>query len=236
MRSVELGSFLKGIIFDLDGVLTDTSRYHYLAWKSIADNLGIPFDVKINERLKGVDRMASLEIILEKSTAGYSQKDKLRITEAKNNYYLGLINSISPADLYPGVKRLFEEIKANEIRTALGSASKNAAVIIKRLGIEHYFDEIVDANLINKSKPDPEIFIRAADMIGLKHFECAVVEDSAAGIRAAGSAGMLAVGIGKKENLPGANLIYPCIADLKPSDLELYASTAQNRYVYGLAD
>lgn len=211
---------IKGIIFDLDGVLTDTSRYHYLAWKHISDDMGVYFDGVINERLKGVDRTTSLEIILERSAIEYTLEEKRKIADTKNEYYLKLISEISQADLYPGVNELLEEIKAKKIKTALGSASKNASIIIKKLGIEHYLDGIVDANLINKGKPDPEIFITAADMIGLKYEECAVIEDSVAGITAAKSAGMIAVGIGKKEYLSDADIVYPNIKDMKLYDIE----------------
>jgi len=213
---------INGIIFDLDGVLTDTSRYHYLAWKHIAHDMGVYFNGVINERLKGVDRTTSLEIILERSAIEYTIEEKRKIADTKNEYYLKLIDGISQSDLYPGVNELLEEIKAKEIKAALGSASKNALIIIKKLGIEQYFDGIVDANLINKGKPDPEIFITAADMIGLKYEECAVIEDSAAGIKAAKSAGMIAVGIGKKKYLSDADIIYPEIKDMKLYDIECH--------------
>jgi beta-phosphoglucomutase len=212
-------SKIEGIIFDLDGVLTDTSRFHYIAWKRIADELGIYFDEKINERLKGVDRLTSFEIILERSIRPFTSEEKEKFADQKNNHYLELIKNISPLDLYPGVTELLEQIKAKGIKLALGSASKNALAIIKKLEIEIYFDAVVDANKIIKGKPDPEIFITAADLLGLRSGRCAVLEDSAAGVLAARSAGMLAVGIGDKSILNNADLIYPNIKDVVLEDI-----------------
>lgn len=212
-------SRIEGIIFDLDGVLTDTSRFHYIAWKHIADELGIYFDEEINERLKGVDRLTSFEIILEKSSRAFTREEKEVFADQKNNYYLELIKNISPSDLYPGVVDLLKKMKINGLKVALGSASKNALSIIKKLEIERYFDVVVDANKITKGKPDPEIFITAADMLGLRNGRCAVLEDSAAGITSARSAGMLAVGIGDKSLLNRADLVYANIKDVKLEDI-----------------
>ncbi len=212
-------SRIEGIIFDLDGVLTDTSRFHYIAWKHIADELGIYFDEEINERLKGVDRLTSFEIILEKSSRAFTREEKEVFADQKNNYYLELIKNISPSDLYPGVIDLLKQIKINGLKVALGSASKNALAIIRKLEIERYFDVVVDANKITKGKPDPEIFITAADMLGLRNGRCAVLEDSAAGITSARSAGMLAVGIGDKSLLNRADLVYANIKDIRLEDI-----------------
>lgn len=199
---------IKGYIFDLDGVLVDTSRYHYIAWRHIADEIGVYFDETINERLKGVDRLASLEILLERSNRIYNQEEKEEIAKRKNEDYLKSISRITPDDLYPGVEALMKRMKNMGIKIALGSASKNARAIIEKLKIVHFFNEIVDANKIVKSKPDPEIFVRAADSLGLGYQECAVVEDSIAGLISARSAGMFAIGIGRKDILSLADIVY----------------------------
>ena len=211
---------IKGVIFDLDGVLTCTADYHYVAWKRVADELGVYFDRTINERLKGIDRIASLEIMLERSENHYTPEEKMKIAGRKNGYYLELIGKITPKDLYPGVLELLERIKAGGIKTALGSASRNAFEITAKLGIKDYFDAIVDANRINRGKPDPEIFITAAEMMGLKCSDCAVVEDSTAGIKAAKAAGMTAVAIGRPEQFPGADLVYSETGELDLDDID----------------
>ena len=212
---------VKGVIFDLDGVLTNTSRFHYLAWKRIADELGIHFDEMINERLKGVDRAGSLDIILEKSEKAYRQDEKKQLLEVKNGYYLELLRGISPDDLFPETAKLLAKLKGGGIKLALGSMSKNAYEVIRRLSIGHFFDVIADAGRIGKSKPDPEIFITAAELMGLKCCECAVVEDSAAGIAAAKAAGMTAIGIGNRDCLHSADIVFSETRDMIYCDIRL---------------
>jgi len=196
------------IIFDLDGVLTDTSRLHYKAWKKLADEMNIYFDESINERLKGVSRKESLEIILELSKNSYSEQEKEKLAETKNTYYKEMIESLGPQDLYLGVEELLQDIKSRQLKTVLASASKNASFIINRLGIEKYFDYIVDANYIKNGKPDPEIFINGAEKVQANPENCIVIEDSIAGLIAAKRAGMIAVGIGNSELLDYADFIF----------------------------
>ena len=205
----------RGVIFDLDGVITDTARYHYLAWKKLADELGIYFDEVINERLKGVSRLESLEIILEKSDKKYSQEEKEYYANKKNEYYKEMIKRITPQDLLPGVERFIEELKKRGIKTAIASVSKNAFTVVENLKIKDKFDYIVDANEIKHGKPDPEIFLNAAKHLGIPPERCIGIEDSAAGITAIKRAGMYAVGVGNPETVKEADLI---LKDLSETD------------------
>lgn len=187
----------KGIIFDLDGVLVHTDMFHYKAWKIIADALGIYFDEKINNRLRGVSRMDSLDIILEGykgTTLTYAEKEKL--ASDKNREYRKMLEELSPADMEEGGIKLLDYLCENGIKMAVGSSSKNAPYIIKRLDIEDYFDAVSDGNNISKSKPDPEVFLKAADMLSLKPEDCLVVEDAIAGVDAAINGGFDCAGIG----------------------------------------
>lgn len=204
-----------GVIFDLDGVITDTARYHYLAWKKLADELGIYFDETINERLKGISRIESFEIILEKSDRKYSQEEKEYYANKKNEYYKEMIKNITPNDLLPGVVEFIDELKKRNIKTAIASVSKNAFAVIENLRIIDKFDYIVDANEIKNGKPDPEIFLNAAKNIGISPEKCIGIEDSAAGITAIKRAGMFAVGVGNPETVKDADLI---LKDLSNAD------------------
>ena len=205
----------RGVIFDLDGVITDTARYHYLAWKKLADELGIYFDEVINERLKGVSRLQSLEIILEKSDKKYSQEEKEYYANKKNEYYKEMIKRITPEDLLPGVERFIEELKKRGIKIAIASVSTNAFTVVENLKIRDQFDYIVDANEIKHGKPDPEIFLNAAKHLGIPPEKCIGIEDSAAGITAIKKAGMFAVGVGNPETVKEADLI---LKDLSEAD------------------
>ncbi len=187
---------LKGVIFDLDGVITDTAKYHYLAWKTLSDDLGIYFDEVINQQLKGVSRMASLNIILQKSNKIYTDDEKLALAEKKNKLYLKLLKSLKPTDILPGIPAFLAELKKDNKKIALGSASKNALIILKYLNIEQLFDTIVCGLDTKKSKPDPEVFLLGAKRLGLLPSECLVIEDAAAGIEAALNGNMKAIGIG----------------------------------------
>ncbi|HHV98915.1 MAG TPA: beta-phosphoglucomutase [Clostridiaceae bacterium] len=198
---------LKAILFDLDGVIVDTAKYHYLAWKKLADREGIYFDEKINERLKGVSRMASLEIILERSTRAYSEQEKLEMTEIKNNWYREMIEQLRPDEILPGVIDFLNSLKMNGIKCAICSASKSAAFIIDKLGITQYFDTIVGGQDITKSKPDPEVFLVAAERLNTLPAECVVFEDAYAGIEGAKRAGMKAVGLGDPNILTNADIV-----------------------------
>ena len=167
----------QGIIFDLDGVLCSTDEYHYRAWKALADRLGIPFDRERNGLLRGVSRMDSLNIILEKSDKAYSQDEKNAMAEEKNTRYRQLLNQMSPADLSGDVKRTLDTLRARGLKLAIGSSSKNTPFILERMGLDGFFDAVADGNCITHSKPNPEVFLKAAEMLGLKPEQCVVVED-----------------------------------------------------------
>ena len=175
----------KGIIFDLDGVICSTDEYHYLAWKALADRLGIPFDRERNNLLRGVSRMASLEIILEKSCTTYSDVEKAAFAEEKNATYRKLLGRMSPKDLSDDVQDTLKALRASDIKLAIGSSSKNTPFILERIGLESFFDAVADGNCITHSKPHPEVFLKAAEMISLSPQECLVVEDAHAGVEAA---------------------------------------------------
>lgn len=200
---------LKAVIFDLDGVITDTAEYHYLAWKDLANSLGINFDKKSNEQLKGISRMESLEMILkfDKKEAMFSDVEKLEFATRKNEYYQVLIKDISKKDILPGIVELLKKLKANNIKIALASASKNATVIIEGLGLRSHFDVIVDVEKIKKGKPDPAIFLKGAELLGVPIDVCIGIEDAQAGVEAIKAANMFAVGVGSKEALKKADYI-----------------------------
>ncbi len=179
---------MKGFIFDLDGVIVSTDGLHYLAWKQMADKEGIYFDEKINNRLRGVSRMESLEIILERAQREYSNEEKQTLATYKNDIYKELLKSLTPADILPGVAETINELRARGYKLAIGSSSKNTPAILKYIGLEGFFDAVSDGNNIQNSKPDPEVFIKAALFLGLDNVECYVVEDAKAGIDA-GKAG-----------------------------------------------
>ncbi|HBA64547.1 MAG TPA: beta-phosphoglucomutase [Lachnospiraceae bacterium] len=188
---------LKGIIFDLDGVICFTDQYHYRAWKQMADQIAVYFDEKINNRLRGVSRMASLDIILERSTKQYSAAEKKNLAEQKNDIYRELLLQMSPKDLSAEVKSTLEELRNRGVRLAIGSSSKNTKTILKQIGLENYFDAVSDGTNITHSKPHPEVFLMAADMLHLQPSECLVVEDALAGIDAAVAGGFSSAGIGE---------------------------------------
>lgn len=198
----------KAFIFDLDGVIVDTAKYHYLAWKKIADGLGIDFTHDHNELLKGVSRVRSLEIILGLGTIQATQQDKDRWLTEKNEDYLRFIANMEADEILPGVAVVLQWLKDNKQPVALGSASKNARPILEKVGILHYFDAIVDGNDVANAKPDPEVFLTAARLLGLPAKGAIVFEDSVAGIQAANVAGMVSVGIGNKEILHEAQHIF----------------------------
>lgn len=208
---------IQAVIFDLDGVLTDTAEYHFLAWKQLATQLGIEFSRADNELLKGVDRMGSLELILQLGQKQLSVDEKLVLAEQKNAEYLKLVQLMSPADLFPGVLPLFSSLKAAGVKTALASASKNAALVLQKLGIPALFDYVADSNLIKNGKPDPEIFLTCAEALGVKPERCIGVEDAPAGVTAIKAAGMYALGIGEPHALTQADLVIPAISALEPS-------------------
>jgi beta-phosphoglucomutase len=185
------------IIFDLDGVICHTDHYHYLAWKQMADGLGVHFDETINNRLRGVSRMESLDIILERHEGPpLSAERRAELAAAKNDAYRELLAEMSPADLADSVRSTLEELRAKGYRMAIGSSSRNARFILERIGLGGWFDEISDGNNISRSKPDPEVFLEAAGYLGVPAGECVVIEDAVAGVEAAHAAGMVAVSMG----------------------------------------
>ena len=195
-------------IFDLDGVIVDTAKFHFLAWKDIAQELDLFFDEELNEQLKGVSRIRCLNIILENSQKTLPEADREDILQRKNNYYLNYISKLEQSDLMPGVLKLLDKCKEESIHICLGSASKNAVPILEKLNIKHYFDVIVDGNNVSKAKPDPEVFSRSSEILKVAPENCIVFEDSIAGIIAAKNAGMYSVGVGSKEVLTEADIVF----------------------------
>lgn len=187
---------MKAFIFDLDGVIVGTDKYHYLAWKQVASSENIYFDEQINNRLRGVSRMESLDIVLEKAPRKYTAKEKQALADKKNEIYKILLANLTPADRFEGVTETLEEIKKKGYRIAIGSSSKNTPFILERLGYRNYFDAVSDGNNIRNSKPDPEVFLKAAEMLNLDPSECYVVEDAESGIDAAKAGNFTAIGIG----------------------------------------
>lgn len=200
---------LKAVLFDLDGVITDSAQYHYLAWKQLADKLGIPFDEVYNEKLKGVSRMDSLNLILRNGNMEcfFSEEEKEVLAEEKNNNYKKLISRITPADILPGIKELLVELKDHNVKTCVCSVSKNAFYIIERLGLNGYFDHIIDAAKIKNAKPESDIFAIGAYILQADPVNCVGIEDAKAGIEAIHKAGIKAVGVGNCEQMQEADLI-----------------------------
>lgn len=209
----------RALVFDLDGVLTDTANLHYHAWKRLADEIGVPFDRRINERLKGVDRATSLDIILGHAGRTCSEEEKRELAERKNAYYVAQIGRFGPDDLFPGVATLLEEARARGLKLGLASASRNAPLLLERLGIARWFDYIADASRVPRAKPDPAIYLDAAAGLGVAPADCIGVEDAVAGIAAIHAAGMAAVGIGDERVLAGADLVLPEISRLRLDEL-----------------
>lgn len=210
---------LKACIFDLDGVIVDTAKYHYLAWKRLAAELGFDFTVEDNERLKGVSRMRSLEILLEIGGKSLSDEEKEEAAAKKNTWYVEYIKQLAPDEILPGVSKFLSELREQGLKIALGSASKNAPIILKRLDLNHLFDVVIDGSKVTHAKPNPEVFLKGAKALGLKPEECVVFEDAQAGIEAAKNGNMLCVGIGTPANLNGADFFMTGFEDLSFSKL-----------------
>ena len=202
----------EGLIFDLDGVLVTTDSYHYLAWKKLSDEIGVYFDEKINNRLRGVSRMESLEIILERAEKEFTQDEKISMAEQKNVYYKKLLENLDDNALINGAKEFVMTVREKGVKTAIGSSSKNAMMILKKTNILSLFDAVADGNDIQNSKPAPDVFLKAAEKLGVQPETCLVIEDAVAGVSAAISAGMdvVAVGDAKKD----IRATY-CVQDLK---------------------
>lgn len=186
----------QAVIFDLDGVICSTDEYHYQAWKRLADELGVPFDRSTNNRLRGVSRMASLEIVLEPYAEPLAEAEKLVLAEQKNEIYKSLLAGMGPEELSPDVKRTLDRLRERGLLLAIGSSSRNTPFILRQLGLADYFDAVSDGNNITNSKPDPEVFLKAAQMLNLEPKDCLVVEDAISGAEAAHSGGMQAACVG----------------------------------------
>ena len=210
---------IKGFLFDLDGVIVDTAVFHFKAWRKMANKLGFDIDEAFNETLKGISRRDSIDRILAYGGITLSEEEIERLAKEKNEDYLTMVDTMTKENILPGVQELIAQIKEQNYKMALGSASKNAPRILDRIGLIHEFDAIVDGNSVNKSKPDPEVFIKGADALDLKNEECVVVEDAYAGVEAAIAAGMKSIGIGEQENLPNANIVIHSFENKKIEDL-----------------
>lgn len=198
---------LQACLFDLDGVLVDTAKYHYLAWKQLANSLGFDFTELQNEELKGISRVESLKKILTWGGLDFPQERQDELASLKNSWYVEMISEMKADEVLPGSFELLEELRTNQIRIALGSASKNAQLILDNTGLTPYFDAIVDGNVVSKSKPDPEVFLKGAEMLHISPSGCVVFEDASAGVEAALRATMKAIGIGSPKELSKAHLV-----------------------------
>jgi len=213
----------KGFVFDLDGVITDTAKYHYIAWKELADSIGISIDPVFNEQLKGISRMDSLDRILAHGNKAemFSSEQKEELAKKKNDHYVELLKSLTPADLLPGVKEFITQAKERKVPCAIASASKNAPVILEKLGVIADFDFIVDPDSLSHGKPDPEIFIKAAEALSISPQEAVGFEDAQAGIDGIKAAGMYAVGIITEGQLSGADQLVHRLDELDIDQLLL---------------
>jgi beta-phosphoglucomutase len=208
-------SRFKAVIFDLDGVITDTAHYHYLAWKRLAESQGVHFDHPFNEHLQGIDRLGSLDLILASSSRVYTPAEKLALADEKNLHYQELIATMSATDLLPGAVEALDAVRAAGLRIGLASVSKNAFTVLERLGITDKFDYVVDAATIARGKPDPEIFLKAARELSVAPVDCLGVEDAVAGVASIKSAGMYALGIGDPAVLTQADVVIPSLSQFK---------------------
>jgi len=198
---------IKACIFDLDGVIVDTAVYHYKAWKRLANQLGFDFTEEQNEKLKGVSRTRSLELILQWGGISKSPAEQEELATLKNTWYVEMISHMTPAEILPGAKEFLLTCRAAGLKTALGSASKNSTMILEKVDIVDLFDAVIDGNKVTKAKPDPEVFLKGAEAVGVSPAECVVFEDAIAGVEAAIAGGMKAVGIGSPDVLGEANLV-----------------------------
>ncbi|CAM2999190.1 beta-phosphoglucomutase [Paenibacillus sediminis] len=210
---------IKACLFDLDGVLVDTAKYHYIAWKRLASELGFDFNEKDNERLKGVSRMASLDILLEIGNLSFDDKTKEALAEKKNTWYVEYISKMDASEILPGSLHFLKELKESGIKVALGSASKNAMIILNNTGLVPYFDAIIDGTKTQSAKPDPEVFLLGAQALNAHPSECVVFEDAEAGIEAATRAHMYSIGVGSPETLSKANFVVSSLQEMSVARL-----------------
>ncbi|MGQ1784385.1 MULTISPECIES: beta-phosphoglucomutase [unclassified Saccharicrinis] len=212
---------VKACLFDLDGVIVDTAKYHYIAWKELANEMGFDFTIEDNERLKGVSRMTSLDILLSIGQIEKTEEEKLALAAKKNENYLTYILKMGPEEILPGTKEFLELLKKEGIKIALGSASKNAMTILERLELTSYFSTIIDGTKVSKAKPDPEVFLKGAEALGVDPEDCVVFEDAEAGVEAALAGGMKCVGIGNEEVLGKAHLVVAGLHNMNMQKLGL---------------
>ncbi len=210
---------IKACIFDLDGVIVDTARYHFIAWKALAEELGFEFTEEHNERLKGVSRMESLDILLEIGGIDLPGEKKEELAQKKNEHYRSLITKMTPDEILPGAMEFIKQVKDNNILTAVGSASKNTMTILDRLDLTSWFEAIVDGTKISKAKPNPEVFLKAAEELNTPPAQCVVFEDAKAGVEAALAGGMKCIGIGSPDILKEANLVVAGLHEMNMKKL-----------------
>ena len=215
---------INAFLFDLDGVIVDTAIYHYQAWKRLANELGFDISEEFNEGLKGVSRTDSLDLILAHGGLTLPDEKKTELATQKNEWYLELVSRMTPNDILPGVPAFFAQVRQAGLKTALGSVSKNAPLILARIGMTDAFDAIIDGNKISKGKPDPEVFTKGAEELGLSAAECVVFEDAVAGVEAGKRAGMFVVGIGTPDVLTKADMVAPSLEALTVEEILKQAS------------
>jgi len=211
---------VKACIFDLDGVIVDTAVYHYKAWKRLANQMGFDFTEEQNEKLKGVSRTRSLELILQWGGVTKTDAEKEELATQKNTWYVDMISHMKPDEILPGAKEFVQTCRDAGIKTALGSASKNSMMILEKIGMVNLFDAIIDGNKVSKAKPDPEVFLKGAEEVGIAPANCVVFEDAIAGIEAAVAGGMKSVGIGSPEVLGEANLVVSGLNEMSLEKLQ----------------
>ena len=210
---------IQAVIFDLDGVIVSTDEFHFLAWQQLAQEKGIPFSREDNEKLKGVSRMESLEIILQRSPTKFSDQAKEQMAERKNSFYRDLLKKLTPADVLPGVLRFLQDLRTRKIRAAIGSSSKNAVPILGAIGLADAFEAVADGTQIKKSKPHPEVFLLAASLLNVPPQECLVVEDAEAGVEAGLAAGMRVLAVGSASSLPKATFRAKDLSQIAPDQV-----------------
>lgn len=210
---------IKGYIFDLDGVIVDTAKYHYNAWRRLANSLGFDITEAQNENLKGVSRVESLEYILSLGNLSFSAEEKAKMAEEKNNWYVDSISNMDKSELLPGAEALIKEIKAAGLKISLGSASKNSLRILNATGLVDYFDAIIDGTKTTESKPHPQVFLMGAEALDLSPQDCIVFEDSLNGVKAANTGGFVSIGVGDPEILKEADFVIPSLDGITISKL-----------------
>ncbi|PRY55423.1 beta-phosphoglucomutase [Arcticibacter pallidicorallinus] len=213
-------SQIRACIFDLDGVIVDTAVYHYRAWKRLANELGFDFTEEDNEKLKGISRVQSLELILGWGGVEKTPAEKLELATRKNTWYVEMIQAMTPDEILPGAKEFLQEVKAAGLKSALGSASKNSGLILERTGLLPFFDVIIDGNVVSASKPDPEVFLKGAEALQIPPQQCVVFEDALAGVQAARAGGMKVIGIGSPEILGDADVVVSGLSAFRVNMLD----------------